>query len=156
MSLPVGSMLNPGTLDEDYLESFERPIRLMLNHGEDRPLSDGDIEDEERGSGDRSPSDSLFVPDTDSQVFSPPRYGNSLLPGPPGLQYQLSSSQSSVSMSEDVSMTDSGDRMSQNIATSETTIGLSDSDTVCYGMVRCFHPPTEYVTHSYICPRFTE
>jgi hypothetical protein len=132
MAFPLGSVLNPGNLDEDYLLSYERPTRFILNRGDDGSASDNDYGELDGDPGASSPSDSLFVANTDSQARTP---YNHLLSIHPQLRHQFSSSQSSVSVREDVSMTDTTDGLSQRDATSEATTGESEPDGVCYGMV---------------------
>lgn len=140
MAFSLESVLNPGNLNEDYLMSFERPVRLLLNGGDDGPASDDESAGLDGETGTRSPSDSLFVTDTDSQSHTP--YSNGFLsPNYSQLRHQFSSSQSSVSVGEDNSMTEVTDGHSQTYAASETTAEDSEADGVCYGMVSsCFCP----------------
>lgn len=132
MAFPLGMVLNQGNLDEDYLLSFERPTRFILSRDDDGSTPDIDTGELDGDSGTRSPTDSLFVTDTDSQAHIP--YSHLLSPHS-HLHHQFSSSQSSVSVREDVSMTDIADGLSQSDATSEVTANESEPGGVCYGMV---------------------
>ncbi len=138
MAFSLGSVLNPSNLDEDYLNSFEQSTRILMNGGDDGFTSDIDFGGLDGDPGTRSPSDSLFVTDTDSQAHTP---YNHLLSIHPQLRHQLSNSQSSVSDSDDVSMTtDLTVGRSQSYGASEVTADDSEADNICYGMVsRSFH-----------------
>jgi len=139
MSSALDFLLNPGDLDEDF---WGGDIPFTLDDVDEGLASDVDSQERNGGSGSRSPNDSLFITDTDGQART---LYSRLLSTYPQLGHHPPSSQSSVSVGEDVSMSDVTDSLSQRYPRNETTPNETEVDRVCYGMVRKTLHRTEHL-----------